>query len=148
MRYDRTLVEKTLKGMERVEEVRQRRERRFYKERMRGNRERERELDRKLVEEHEGLLRGRFSEREGVELDEEVVAEGLPVTERMTVVEGDDFGGFEDDEDVEDESESESESESEREAVKSKKAAKQKQKQKIKQKLRVDGKVDYVMDTD
>ena len=145
VRYDRTLVEKTLKGMERVEEVRQRRERRFYKERMRGNRERELELDRKLVEEHEGLLRGRFSEGEGVELDQELVAEGLPVTERMTAVEGDDFGGFDEDEDVEDESESESESE--REVVKSKQAAKQRQKQKIKQKVRVDGKVDHVMDT-
>jgi len=43
--------------MGRIEEIRKRRERAFYKNRMRGNKERQKELDRKLVEDHPELLR-------------------------------------------------------------------------------------------
>ncbi|KAF6813694.1 ribosomal protein L24e [Colletotrichum musicola] len=56
VRYDRDLVAKTLKAMERVSEIRSRRERVFYKKRMQGKREREIAAARKLVAENEHLL--------------------------------------------------------------------------------------------
>lgn len=56
VRYNRDLVAKTLQAMKRVEEVKQRRERLFYKERMKGNKERQLAADRKLVEEFQHLL--------------------------------------------------------------------------------------------
>lgn len=56
IRYNRDLVTKTLSAMERVEEIRRKRERRFYRERMRGNRKRALEADRKLVAENQHLL--------------------------------------------------------------------------------------------
>ena len=55
-RYNRNLVATTLKAMQRVSEVRARRERAFYKQRMQGNRERAMAADRKLVEENQHLL--------------------------------------------------------------------------------------------
>ena len=64
IRYNRELVSTTIKAMERVSEIRARRERAFYKKRMAGNKERQRALDKKLVEENEHLLpRQRASER-------------------------------------------------------------------------------------
>ncbi|KAJ2784927.1 ATPase-activating ribosome biosynthesis protein [Coemansia javaensis] len=45
VRYDRNLMSTTIKAMKRVQEIRARRERAFYKQRMAGNKERERELD-------------------------------------------------------------------------------------------------------
>lgn len=59
VRYNRELVATTLKAMLRIEEIRVRRERAFYKNRMRGNKERQLALDRKLVEENPELLRMR-----------------------------------------------------------------------------------------
>ena len=56
VRYNREHVETTIKAMERIAEIRARRERAFYKRRMAGNKARQRELDRKLVEENEHLL--------------------------------------------------------------------------------------------
>lgn len=56
VRYNRDLVATTLSAMERVGEIRARRERQFYKGRMRGNREKQLEADRKLVEENQHLL--------------------------------------------------------------------------------------------
>jgi len=56
VRYNRDLVATTLKAMSRVTEIRQKRERAFYKARMRGNKQRQREDDRKLVEENQHLL--------------------------------------------------------------------------------------------
>lgn len=55
-RYSRDLVAKTLNAMQRVEEIRQRRERVFYKNRMAGNKERQKAADRKLVEENQHIL--------------------------------------------------------------------------------------------
>lgn len=55
-RYSRDLVAKTLTAMQRVEEIRQRRERAFYRNRMAGNKQREREANRKLVAENQHLL--------------------------------------------------------------------------------------------
>jgi large subunit ribosomal protein L24e len=81
VRYNRDLVATTLKAMERVQEIRNKRERVFYKNRMKGNKERQRELDRKLVAENAHLLpKVRGSERkrmeeEGLEVDEEAVME-------------------------------------------------------------------------
>lgn len=56
VRYNRDLVATTLKAMQRVSEIRAKRERQFYKNRMRGNRERQLEADRKLVAENQHLL--------------------------------------------------------------------------------------------
>lgn len=56
MRYDRETIATTLAAMRRVEEIRARRERRFYKERMKGNKARMLEDDRKLVRENQHLL--------------------------------------------------------------------------------------------
>ncbi|MCJ1399492.1 ATPase-activating ribosome biosynthesis protein [Xylographa trunciseda] len=81
VRYNRDHIETTLKAMERVSEIRARRERVFYKKRMAGNKERQREADRKLVAENEHLLpRQRASERMALEeMDEERVT--VPVLE-------------------------------------------------------------------
>lgn len=89
VRYDRDLVQKTLKAMERVNEIRARRERVFYKRRMAGKKERELARARRLVAENEHLLpRLRGSEKkrleeEGVdadEVEEEMLKEGVKKT--------------------------------------------------------------------
>lgn len=59
VRYNRELVATTLKAMSRIEEIRQRRERAFYKNRMRGNKEREFLRDKGLVESNPELLKVR-----------------------------------------------------------------------------------------
>lgn len=56
VRYDRDLVSRTLKAMERISAIRTRRERVFYKKRIAGKRERELAIARKLVAENEHLL--------------------------------------------------------------------------------------------
>ncbi|KAI0408767.1 ribosomal protein L24e-domain-containing protein [Xylaria palmicola] len=64
VRYDRTLWEKTMQAMGRIQEIRQKRERAHYKRRMAGKRARELAADKKLVETHSHLLpRMRGSER-------------------------------------------------------------------------------------
>ncbi|EAT77833.1 ribosome biogenesis protein RLP24 [Parastagonospora nodorum] len=72
VRYNRDLVQTTLKAMSRVTEIRARRERAFYKARMRGNKQRQREEDRKLVEENQHLLppSERFAAAEVDEMEE------------------------------------------------------------------------------
>lgn len=57
VRYNRELVATTLKAMSRIEEIRQKRERAFYKNRMKGNSERNFLRDKKLVETNPELLR-------------------------------------------------------------------------------------------
>jgi large subunit ribosomal protein L24e len=70
VKYDRDLVNKTLKAMERISEIRQRRERVFYKQRMAGKRAQELREARKLVAEHEHLLPVmRASERKRLEAE-------------------------------------------------------------------------------
>lgn len=59
VRYNRELVATTLKAMARIEVIRQKRERAFYKNRMRGNKERDFLRDKKLVESNPELLRMR-----------------------------------------------------------------------------------------
>ncbi|KAI9862785.1 MAG: ATPase-activating ribosome biosynthesis protein [Trichoglossum hirsutum] len=56
IRYNRDLVATTLKAMQRVSEIRSRREKVFYRSRMAGNKERERAANRKLVAENGHLL--------------------------------------------------------------------------------------------
>ncbi|KAL5604527.1 hypothetical protein BROUX41_002482 [Berkeleyomyces rouxiae] len=56
VRYDRDLMTKTVKAMERIAEIRARRERRHYKQRMAGNKQRELALARELVAKSEHLL--------------------------------------------------------------------------------------------
>jgi large subunit ribosomal protein L24e len=77
-RYSRDLVAKTLTAMQRVEEIRRKRERVFYKNRMVGNKERERVANKKLVDENQHLLppnmrtvvkAGVLEEREAVSLE-------------------------------------------------------------------------------
>jgi len=63
MRYSRDHLQTTLKAIERVTEIRQRRERVFYKKRMAGNKERQRTMDRKLVEENQHLLPLEYREK-------------------------------------------------------------------------------------
>ncbi|KAL9014023.1 MAG: hypothetical protein Q9173_001326 [Seirophora scorigena] len=76
VRYNRDHVATTLKAMQRVSEIRAKRERVFYKNRMAGNKERQKAADRKLVAENEHLLpRLRASER----MAEEMEAEPLEV---------------------------------------------------------------------
>lgn len=92
VRYDRDLMAKTLKAMERVSEIRQRRERVFYKKRMAGKRERELALARKLVAENEHLLpRMRGSEKKRLRdlgMTEEEIEEMEPDREKTKA-----FGG-------------------------------------------------------
>src|SRR5271168_3719176 len=72
VRYNRDLVATTLKAMQRVSEIRQRRERVFYKKRMEGNKEREKAANRKLVAENQHLLpKMRGIERLTLEKEEE-----------------------------------------------------------------------------
>ncbi|KAK3324766.1 ribosomal protein L24e-domain-containing protein [Cercophora scortea] len=56
VRYNRDLVQRTVKAMERISEIRARRERVFYKKRLAGKRAREVASARKLVANNEHLL--------------------------------------------------------------------------------------------
>lgn len=71
VRYNRNLVKTTLNAMQRIEQIRHRRERAFYKNRMKGNRERQFALDKKLVEENPELLRMRDVELRDKQLKEQ-----------------------------------------------------------------------------
>lgn len=66
VKYDRNLVAATVQAMQRVEEIRQRRERVFTKRRLAGKlaRDRKREEDRKVVAEGEHLIRKELREWE------------------------------------------------------------------------------------
>ena len=80
VRYDRNLVSTTLKAMKRVSEIRARRERVFFKQRMAGNREKIRAANRKLMAENEHLLpRQRASERIAAEVEEPLEVEAMQV---------------------------------------------------------------------
>jgi large subunit ribosomal protein L24e len=81
VRYNRELVQTTLKAMSRVTEIRQRRERAFYKARMRGNKQRQKEEDRKLVMENQHLLPP--SERFAKEVEQEEMVDVEAVKEKV-----------------------------------------------------------------
>lgn len=79
VKYDRELVQKTLKAMDRIGEIRRRRERVFYKQRMAGKRAQELREARKLVASHEHLLPVmRASERKRLE-EEGVVVDAAEI---------------------------------------------------------------------
>lgn len=82
-RYSRDLVAKTLQGMQRVEEIRRRRERVFYKNRMAGNKQKQKDADRKLVEENQHLLLA--YERDMAREAEKNAEEGVEEFEGMDV---------------------------------------------------------------
>lgn len=92
-RYNRDLVQTTLKAMSRVAEIRAKRERAFYKARMRGNKERQRAEDRKLVEENQHLLppseRWAVQQEESMEVDVDAVKE--KVAKRRKEIEEDEL---------------------------------------------------------
>lgn len=88
VRYNRDHVEQTLKAMERVSEIRAKRERVFYKQRMAGNKEKAKAADRKLVAENEHLLpRIRASERMQ-DVVEEPLAEEVRLEQPVQKVRG------------------------------------------------------------
>jgi large subunit ribosomal protein L24e len=70
VKYDRNLVAATINAMERVEDIRQRRERVFTKRRLAGKlaRDRQREEDRRVVAEGEHLIRKELREMEEQDL--------------------------------------------------------------------------------
>ncbi|AQZ09626.1 RLP24 (YLR009W) [Zygosaccharomyces parabailii] len=100
VRYNRELVETTLDAMERIEEIRKKRERAFYKNRMRGNEERDFLRDKQLVESNPELLRIREVE----------MARKLAKAQEMEEVDDED-----DEEEVEEDMELDSEQEDEEE---------------------------------
>lgn len=81
VRYNRDLVARTLEAMSRVSEIRSKRERQFYKNRMAGNRAAQLEADRKLVAENQHLLPVEYRDKIQEALDETMDVEG----EEMTV---------------------------------------------------------------
>lgn len=88
VRYNRDHVAQTLKAMERVTEIRAKRERVFYKKRMAGNKEKAKAADRKLVVENEHLLpRIRASERMQ-DVVEEPLAEEVRLEQPVQKVRG------------------------------------------------------------
>lgn len=109
VRYNRELVATTLTAMSRIEEIRLKRERAFYKNRMRGNKERQLAADRKLVESNPELLRMR-----DVELRKKAERQARKEAKEQEVEED------EEEEEEDDEMDVESESESEDEEVKQK----------------------------
>lgn len=78
VRYDRDLVSTTLKAMDRVAEIRARREKVFHKKRMAGNKEREKLVNAKIVAEQSHLLpriRGSEKRKELDDMAAETMAE-------------------------------------------------------------------------
>lgn len=121
VRYNRELVATTLKAMSRIEEIRQRRERAFYKNRMKGNKERDFLRDKKLVESNPELLRLR---------EVEMARRAAKEEERQQMEDGE--SEMEDDDEMDIESESEAESEAEEQLEKQKILLKNKKKNKKK----------------
>ncbi|KAL2709638.1 Ribosome biogenesis protein RLP24 [Kluyveromyces marxianus] len=117
VRYNRELVATTLKAMSRIEEIRQRRERAFYKNRMKGNKERDFLRDKKLVESNPELLRLR---------EVEMARRAAKEEERQEMEDAE--SEMEDDDEMDIESESDAESEAEEQLEKQKILLKNKKK--------------------
>lgn len=80
VRYNRNLVASALRAIPRINEIRAKRERAFYKIRMQGRKEKQRQADRKLVEENQHLLlpamrntTKKLTESEDVDMEKEAV---------------------------------------------------------------------------
>ena len=141
MRYNRDLVATTVKAMARISEIRTKRERAFYKQRMAGNRARSLADDRKLVAENQHLLppSERDNKPENALEDEMDIEENEDMDNVLAEKMGADLGIMADS----DEDDDEDDSEDEEEVIKV--ATKTKPKSILKQwgKLRVDGGVDF-----
>ena len=85
VRYNRDLVARTLQAMQRVSEIRSRREKQFYRNRMKGVKEMELEADRKLVRENQHLLPPKYRDQVQQVLEGEVV-EPMKVVEKSVLV--------------------------------------------------------------
>ncbi|KAK0322054.1 ATPase-activating ribosome biosynthesis protein [Friedmanniomyces endolithicus] len=81
VRYNRELVATTLSAMQRVSEIRARRERQFYKNRMRGNKATQMEADRKLVAENQHLLPPQYRDQVQEVLDVDAQKEDMELAE-------------------------------------------------------------------
>jgi large subunit ribosomal protein L24e len=77
VRYNRDLVATTLQAMQRVSEIRAKRERQFYKNRMKGNKAKQMEADRKLVAENQHLLPPQYRDQVAEVLEEREELEEL-----------------------------------------------------------------------
>ncbi|KAK6219078.1 ATP-dependent DNA helicase yku80 [Pestalotiopsis sp. IQ-011] len=89
VRYNRDLVQKTLKAMERIQEIRSKRERVFYRKRMAGKRARELADARKLVQTHSHLLpRLRGSEKRRLALEQGLSQEEIARLEEQNILPG------------------------------------------------------------
>lgn len=87
VRYNRDLVQKTLKAMERIQEIRSKRERVFYRKRMAGKRARELADARKLVQTHSHLLpRLRGSEKRRLALEQGLSQEEIARIEEQNIL--------------------------------------------------------------
>lgn len=128
VRYNRDLVATTLTAMSRVEEIRQKRERAFYKNRMRGNKERKIAANRKIVEQNPELLRMRAVE---LRRKAERAAAREDAAAMASDAEEEDELASEDMMSMDEDMESESESESEAEQTKQKVLLKNKSKRKL-----------------
>lgn len=106
VRYNRELVATTLKAMSRIEEIRKKRERAFYKNRMKGNKERDFLRDKRLVESNPELLRMREVE----------IANKLAKKQAKADIE-DEISESEDEEDMEIDSEEEAEERLEKQKI-------------------------------
>lgn len=124
VRYNRELVATTLSAMARIEEIKLKRESAFYKNRMRGNKEKLYAADKKLVESNPELLRMRDVElrKKAERKARKEAKEAAEAKEKEEEIEEDE------DEDIMD---VESESESEEEAVKQKVLLKARKKSRV-----------------
>lgn len=87
IRYNRDLVAKTLKAMDRVSEIRSKRERVFAKRRLAGKRAQDLATDKKLVQTHSHLLpRMRGSEKRRLAEEQGLTAEEIEELENAAVV--------------------------------------------------------------
>lgn len=87
VRYNRELVQKTLKAMERISEIRAKRERVFYKRRMAGKRATELANARRLVQTHSHLLpRMRGSEKRRLAQEQGLAEEEIRELEERNVL--------------------------------------------------------------
>ncbi|CAJ2510003.1 Uu.00g059030.m01.CDS01 [Anthostomella pinea] len=86
-RYNRDLWLKTVKAMERIQEIRTKRERVFYKKRMQGKRARELAAARNLVDSHSHLLpKMRGSEKRRLALEQGLAQEDIDRLEETNAV--------------------------------------------------------------
>lgn len=83
VRYNRDLVARTLDAMSRISEIKKKRERQFYRNRMKGNKTAQLEADRKLVAENQHLLPPEYRDQAQAVVDEETEDVEMTVLEKQ-----------------------------------------------------------------